>query len=108
MKRWTVIYSGGAKADILGIVDYIALDSIVNADKVLARLEKRIRTLDLLPERGRIVPELQWHGMTSVREIFEKPWRILYQLKGIDVLVGAVYDSRRYLNDVLMERFLRH
>jgi plasmid stabilization system protein ParE len=108
VKRWTVVYSDGAKVDILGIVDYIARDSVINADKVLARLEKRIRTLDLLPERGRVVPELQWHGMTSVREIFEKPWRILYQIKGGEVLVVAVYDSRRHLNDVLMERFLRH
>ncbi len=108
MTRWTVTYSDGAKEDILGIVDYIAHDSVINADKVLARLEKRIRTLDLLPERGRIVPELQWHGMTSVREIIEKPWRILYQITGDEVLVVAVYDSRRHLNDVLMERFLRH
>ncbi len=108
MKRRTVVYSDSAKDDILGLVDYIALDSVINVDKILARLEKRIRALDLLSERSRIVPELQWHGMISVREICEKPWRILYQIKGIDVLVVAIYDSRRHLNDILMERFLRH
>lgn len=108
MKRWTVVYGDGAKADILAIADFIARDSVINANKAMDRLEQRIRTLHVLPERGRIVPELQWHGMTSVREIFEKPWRILYQIKGSEVLVVAAYDGRRHLNDVLMERFLRH
>lgn len=107
MKRWKVVYSDGAKADILAITDYIACDSAINSDKVLDRLEARIRTLDLLPERGRIVPELQWHGISTVREALEKPWRILYQINNSEVIVVAVYDGRRHLNDILMERFLR-
>lgn len=108
MKRWTVVYGEGAKDDILAITDYIARDSSLNADKVLDRLQARIHTLQLLPERGRVVPELQWHGITTVREILERPWRILYQLKDREVLIVAVYDGRRHLNDVLMERFLQH
>ena len=107
MKRRTVVYGDGAKGDILAILDYIADQDAINAGKVLDRLQARIGALDLLSERGRVVPELQWHGLTSVREIFEKPWRILYQLKGDEVLVVAVYNGRRHLNDVLMERFLR-
>jgi plasmid stabilization system protein ParE len=108
MKRWKVTYGDGAKDDILAITDFISHDSTINADKVLDQLEDRIRTLDRLPERGRIVPELQWHGINTIREIFEKPWRILYQITDVNVLVVAVYDGRRQLNDVLMERFLRH
>jgi toxin ParE1/3/4 len=107
MKRWQVIYGDGARNDILGIVDYIANDSVINADKALSRLEQRIATLTTMPERGRIVPELQWHGISHVREIFEKPWRILYQIRAKQVVIVAVYDGRRHLNDVLLERFLQ-
>ena len=107
MKRWTIVYSDGAAGDILGITDFIVRDSAINADKVLDRLESRIGTLTTLPERGRVVPELQWHGISNIREIFEKPWRVLYQISGSEVIIVAVYDGRRHLNDVLMERFLR-
>jgi len=107
VKRWTIIYGDGAKDDILGIVDYIARDSAINANKVLDRLEHRIGTLTSLPERGRVVPELQWHGISNLREVFEKPWRILYQVRASSVLIVAVYNGRRQLNDVLLERFLR-
>ncbi len=88
------------------IADYIASDSKINADKALARFEQRIGTLSTLPERGRVVPELQWHGITNVREVCEKPWRILYQIRVMEVVIVAVYDGRRHLNDVLLERFL--
>ena len=107
MKRWTVIYGDGAKDDILAITDGIAQDSAINAGKAIDRLEHRIGTLATLPERGRVVPELQWHGISNVREILEKPWRILYQIRAGEVLIVAVYDGRRHLNDVLLERFLR-
>ena len=107
MKRRTIIYGDGAEGDILGITDFIARDSAINAMKALERLEHRIGTLATLPERGRVVPELHWHGISSVREIFEKPWRILYQIKAKELVIVAVYDGRRQLSDVLMERFLR-
>ena len=107
MKRRNIVYGEGAKGDILGIIDFIAGDSAINAEKSLARLERRIGTLATLPERGRVVPELHWHGISNVREVFEKPWRILYQSLATEVVIVAVYDGRRHLNDVLMERFLR-
>ncbi len=107
MKRWTIVYGDGAKDDILGITDYIARDSALNAGKVLDRLEHRIGTLAMFPARGRVVPELQWHGISTIREVVERPWRILYQISASDVLIVAVYDGRRQVNDVLLERFLR-
>lgn len=112
MKRRLIRYGDGARGDILAATpettgDFTARDSPINADKVLARLDERIRALDLLAERGRVVPELQWHGINTVREVFEKPWRILYQITGDAVLIVAVYDGRRQVNDVLLERFLR-
>lgn len=107
MKRWVIVYGDGAKGDILGITDFISRDNSINAEKALERIECRIGTLITLPERGRVVPELLWHGISDIREIFEKPWRIMYQIGAKEELIVAVYDGRRHLNDVLMERFLR-
>jgi toxin ParE1/3/4 len=107
MKRRQVVYGDGAKGDILAIVDFISRKDTINADKALERLERRIQSLELIPERGRIVPELHWHGISTVREVFEEPWRVLYRIGGDSVVVVAVYDRRRRLDDVLMERFLR-
>lgn len=107
MKRWVIVYGDGAKGDILGITDFIARDSSINAEKALERIKGRIGSLITMPERGRVVPELLWHGISDIREVFEKPWRIMYQFSAKEVLIVAVYDGRRHLNDVLTERFLR-
>ncbi len=107
MKRWTVIVDDVAREDLLAIVPRIAADSGINADRILDRLEARINSLDHVPERGRVVPELHACGITTIREIFEKPWRILYELEEHEAHVVAIFDGRRNLEEVLLERFLR-
>ncbi len=108
MKRRTLVYGDGTRDDLLGIVAYIATDSEINANKVLDRLEAKIASLTVMAGRGRIVPELRWHGITNVHEVFEGPWRILYQITADSVLLVGVFDGRRHLEDVVMERILRH
>jgi toxin ParE1/3/4 len=108
VSRWTLVYSDGARSDLLAIADDIAdQHSEANAEFAITSIERRIRTLERFPERGRVVPELHWHGITTVREVFARPWRILYQLGDDEVLVMAGYHERRRLDDVLLERFLR-
>ena len=107
MSTWSIAYDDGARDDIFAIFDHIAKDSVINADKAIERLESRILSLSRFPERGRVVPELQWVGITDISEVFEKPWRILYQFAHGEVRVMAVYDGRRRLDDVVLERFLR-
>jgi toxin ParE1/3/4 len=107
MTKRTVVWSEPARLDVLSIVDYIAADSPVNAEKVLDRLEARAATLDQFPERGRVVPELQTEGITTIRELIERPWRIVYEYDGHDVTIIGIFDGRRHLQSVLMERFLQ-
>ncbi len=59
------------------------------------------------PLRGKVVPELRWHGVTTYRQLIEKPWRIIYRVDGWRVWVHAVVDGRRSLEDLLLERFLK-
>lgn len=104
MKRQRVIWSDAARSDVMAIVDFIATDSSVNADKVLERLEARARSLDLFPERGRIVPELRWYGVVAFKELMESPWRIVYHHGDDAVIIVGVFDGRRHLADVLIDR----
>ena len=58
--------------------------------------------------RGRIVPELHWHGVARFQELIERPWRLIYRIDGSTVYVVSVLDGRRQREDLLLARFLRH
>ena len=107
MKRPKVVWSDAARGDVMAIVDFIAADSSLNADGVLARLEERARSLDRFPERGRIVPELRWHGIMDFKELLEPPWRIVYHHWANEVVIVGVFDGRRELADALLDRLGR-
>ena len=67
----------------------------------------RLAGLATAPERGRVVPELRWNGITTYRELVVPPWRVIYRIHETRVLVVSVVDSRRQLEDLLLARFLR-
>ena len=52
-----------------GIVEYIAVDSPSRAYEVLKKVKRKASSLHTLPDRGRIVPELQDQGITQYREL---------------------------------------
>lgn len=106
-RRFRVSWTEAAVGDLEEIVSYIAHDSPVNARKVLARLTRRGEALKTSPHRGRYVPELALLGMRSHRELVVRPYRIIYRVAGKTVLVLAIFDGRRDLEDVLLERLVR-
>ena len=101
--RWTET----AVRDLEGLIDYIAKDAPINAGKILSQLRSKAESLNIAPERGRLVPELLRHGLAVWRELIVKPYRILYRIEGQTVYVLAVLDSGRDLEDVLLERLVR-
>ena len=106
-KRYKVSWVQTALDDLDEIIGYIMTDSPINAMKVLDRIEESAAALATLPDRGRIVPELKFHGVTKYHELIIKPWRLLYRVNGQLVSVVSVVDGRRQLEDLLLERFLR-
>jgi plasmid stabilization system protein ParE len=100
---WTVT----AEEDLWGIVEFISGDDVPAALDVLRRLREHAAVLDKFPGRGRIVPELDQHGIRQYRELVMAPWRIVYRVDGAVVYVMAVLDSRRNLEDLLLERLSR-
>ncbi|MBI3605075.1 MAG: type II toxin-antitoxin system RelE/ParE family toxin [Nitrospirae bacterium] len=100
--RWTET----AEEDLNNIIEDIAEENPHRALEVLENLRRKALHLNTLPERGRIVPELKDHGITLFRELIFAPWRMIYRISGETVYVLALFDSRRNLEDILLDRFL--
>jgi toxin ParE1/3/4 len=104
---YEVLWARAAENDLQGIIEYIAADSVEEALRVLETLYHKAAALSSLPERGRLVPELREQGIGFFREIVVPPWRILYRIADRRVYVLAVFDSRRNLEDILLDRLVR-
>ena len=97
-----------AENDLLDICRYAALhDSKEKAARLLDHLEKTIMKLETLPLRGHYPPELERIGLLEFREVFFKPYRIVYQVVQKEVYVHCVLDGRRDLQEILQQRILR-
>lgn len=102
-----VVWTRTAEADLEAIVDSIADDSINTALAIFMKIRERTTTLYNFPDKGRVVPELNQHGIVQYREQILSPWRIVYRIDGYIIYVTAVFDSRRNLEDLLLERVCR-
>lgn len=97
-----------AEKDLFDIYRYVALnDSPEKAEKLLDQLEQTILNLETFPERGHYPPELERIGVREYREVFYKPYRIVYQIMKSEVFIHCVLDGRRDLQELLQNRFLR-
>ena len=102
-----VLWTETAVRDLESIIGYIAAEAPLNAEKVVTRLRTKAESMGRTPERGRVVPELLRHGMPAWRELIVKPYRLMYRIDRQTVYVLAVLDSRRDLEDLLLERLIR-
>jgi toxin ParE1/3/4 len=97
-----------AEEDLLRIVTYIAAnDSAQSAERVLDGIERALTALETLPERGHLPPELERIAVRGFREVHFKPYRIIYEIDGRDVLIHAVLDGRRDMTTLLERRMTR-
>lgn len=106
-RKFAVLWTKVTEQDLEAIIDHIALDSIVRALGILSKLRDEAETLVSITHRGRVVPELQAQGVTGYHELIVPPWRIIYRIGERQVYVLAVFDSRRNLEDILLERLTR-
>jgi toxin ParE1/3/4 len=106
--KYAVCLVEDAEKDLFDIYRYVALnDSPEKAEKLLDHLEQTILKLEALPERGHYPPELERIGIREYREVFYKPYRIVYQIMKTGVFIHCVLDGRRDLQDLLQNRVLR-
>ena len=102
-----VILAPFAVRDIEDIIQYIReQDSRDAAIHVLDNLEHTIFSLANLPNRGAPVKELSALGIKNIREIYFKPYRIIYEIGSETVHVFCVADGRRDMLSLLEKRIL--
>jgi len=106
-ERYQVYWSKIAESDLLAIIRFIR-DSIPQAAaKTFASIKNKTPELALFPEGGRIGPELLAQGIGHYRELIIPPWRVIYRFSGSAVYVLSVIDSRRNVEDILLDRLIR-
>lgn len=106
-KKYNVEWAAVAENDLKAVIDYIAAENPDNVLHVLGKIRQKAAGLYSLPERGRIVPELQEQGINIYRELIIAPWRIIYRVSDVSVFVLTVIDSRQNVEDILLRRLLR-
>ena len=106
-KVYNVIVSKSAEDDLRDIVDYYKSLNPSYVESVITQFEHNILSLSRFPLSGRIVPELYDQGIEQYREMIQGQYRIVYEMQAENVVVQAVIDSRRNLQDILLTKLLR-
>ena len=76
------------------------------ANYVLDQIEKAFTKPSEFPERGAYPKELLTIGIREYREVYFKPYRIIYRILEKKVYVLLIVDSRRDMNSLLQRRLL--
>ena len=103
----TVLLTAGAERDLAEIVEYIAeFDSPTNAIRVLDKLVSVTESLADFPERGSHLRELLALGIREFRQVFFKPYRLIYSSTVNTVYVHLIADGRRDMQALLQRRLI--
>lgn len=104
---YQVLLTAGAERDLESIYDHIAeFDSKASANHVLDKLLKAADGIATFPERGAYPRELLALGIKEYRQVFFKPYRLIYRIIDTRVLIYLIADSRRDMQSLLARRLL--
>ena len=104
---YKVLLTGNAARDLEELDAYITQhDSPAAAEYVLTRIEEKLNSLSEFPERGVYPQELSSLGIRDFRELFFKPYRIIYRVVKNTVYIYLIVDSRRDMQTLLNRRLL--
>ena len=105
--KYEVVLTEGAEQDLEAIHDYISeFDCIANANYVLDAVMDVVQSLSKFPERGSYPKELVSLGIKEYRQVFFKPYRVIYRVTGTQVIIYVIADGRRDMQSVLARRLL--
>jgi len=108
VKNYEVYVIEDAERDLFDIYSYISRnDSVESAEYVFDAIQDTCLSLNTLPARGHVPPELERVGIYEYLEIHFKPYRIIYQVRENEIFIHCILDGRRSLQDLLQERLIR-
>ena len=68
---------------------------------MIDRITRRSEQIGYQPESGRMVPE---YFQDDIREVIEKPYRIIYRIKADQIDVIAVVHAARLLENAINDK----
>ena len=96
-----IIWTEPALADLDDIAEYIALDKVEAARRLVKQVFKNVGELEYFPELGRKPPELE---NSTYREIIVNPCRIFYRAdQNENVYILYVMRGERQLRKYLLD-----
>lgn len=105
---YQVFLTDDASRDLEELFHYISPhDAPGKADYMLDQLESAFSTLTENPDRGACPKELLAVGLREYREIYFKPYRIIYRVIAEKVYVMVIADGRRDMQSLLQRRLLQ-
>ena len=104
---YRVLLTQDAANDLEELDNWIAThDSPERADYVLDRISEAFQKLTDLPERGPHPKERSALGIREFREVFFKPYRIIYRVERRTIYIYLIADGRRDMQTLLSRRLL--
>ena len=102
-----VLLTEDAERDLEELYAWLSLhDSVASADHVLDRLFEVAEGLAQSPERGSWPRELSALGIREYRQVYFKPYRVIYRVLDGKVVIYLIADGRRDLQALLTRRLL--
>jgi toxin ParE1/3/4 len=89
-----VYWTNTAVHHLLAIHEYAAQNSKVYADRLVDRLTKRSEQMAAFPRSGPVVAE---YRREDIRQVLERPYRIVYRIKQEQIDVLAVVHTAQQL-----------
>ena len=104
---YPVRFTSAAWRDLEEICTWISEhDSPAKPEHVLDRISEAAAKIGEMPHRGSRPTELPPGTEGEFRQVFFKPYRIIYELAGNEVVIFLIADGRRNLQSLLMRRLL--
>lgn len=106
--NYQVYLTGDASRDLEELDKYVEMnDTPGSTTCVLDQIEKAFSSLSENPGREAYPKELLAIGLREYREIFFKPYRIIYRVMAENVYVMVIADGRRDMQTLLQRRLLQ-
>ncbi len=106
--QYEVLLTKDAARDLEELYNYIfRYDSPESAAYVLNAIKDVVASLADFPNRGSHPGELQRLGILDYREVFFKPYRVIYRIMDQQVFIYLIADGRRDFRTLLEIRNLR-
>jgi toxin ParE1/3/4 len=104
---FSVLLTDDAARDLEELYEFISQhDTPRRAQAVLSKIEKAFERLSESPDRGSRPKELIALGIQEYRQVFFKPYRIIYRTIDTNVYVLLIADGRRDMQSLLERRLL--